>query len=144
LGPLPEGFKPPAHSQTAERVRTNPQGIDFELFERRLAIKDAALCLIDHVIQKGTCTLEALDRFANAVRNARYLFNAEVEGYLRTLSEEALYVQLGKQKWEGLAHDPTNEEFQKSVDAWSNRLMWFTEQPDELRRRFGPFLQIEE
>jgi hypothetical protein len=144
LGPLPEGFKPPARSQSAERVRTNPQGVDFELFDRRLAIKDAAMRLIDHIIQKGTCTWEELDRFANAVRNARYLFNADVEGYLRTLSEEALYVQLGQQKQEGLAHDPTNEEFQKSVDAWGNRLMWFTEQPDEVKRRFDPFLQIQQ
>jgi hypothetical protein len=109
-----------------------------------LAIHDAAMRLIEHVIAKGTCTKEELDRFANAVRNARYLFNADVESYLRMLSAEALYVRLGQQKQEGLAHDPTNEEFQKSVDAWGNRLMWFTEQPDEVRRRFDPFLQVQE
>jgi hypothetical protein len=107
-----------------------------------LAIHDAALRPIEHVVAKGTCAKEELDRFANTVRNARYLFNAEVEGYLRTLSAEALYVRRGQQKQEGLAHDPTSEEFQKSVDAWGSRLMWLTEQPDEVKKRFGPFLQI--
>jgi hypothetical protein len=144
LGRLPQEYTPPSRSQPAERVRSKSQGVNLELFDRRLAIHDAAMRLIEHVVAKGTCTKEELDRFVKSTKDARYLFNAEVEGYLRTLSAEALYVRLGQQKQEGLAHDPTGQEFQKSVDAWGNRLMWFTEQTDEVRRRFDPFLQVRE
>jgi TIR domain len=97
LGPLPKGFKPPARSQSAERVRSNAQHIDLELFDRRLAIHDAAMRLIEHVVAKGTCTKEELDRFANATKNARYLLNADTESYLRKLSHEAFLVRLGQQ-----------------------------------------------
>src|SRR5262249_36109186 len=144
LGPLPEGFKAAARNHSAERIPANAQHMDLGLFDRRLAIQDAAMRLIEHVIQKGTCTKEELDRFANATKNARYLLNADIESYLRKLSHEAFLVRLGQQKQESLAHNPDSEEFQKSVDAWGNRLMWFTEQPDEVRRRFDPFLQVQE
>jgi hypothetical protein len=46
LGPLPEGFKSPARSQSAQRVGSNAQHIDLELFGRRLAIHDATTRLI--------------------------------------------------------------------------------------------------
>jgi hypothetical protein len=43
-----------------------------------------------------------------------------------------------------LAPAPTSEEFQKSVDAWHDRMIWFIEQPNEVKKRFDPFLQIHE
>ena len=143
LGPLPTREASATPNQSAERVRSMPQ-VNFELFDRRLQIHDAAMRLIAHVMAKGTCAQEELDQFLKATKDARFLFNEDIEGYLRTLAAEALYVCLGRERQEGLAHDPRSEEFQKSVDAWGDRLVWFTQQPDEVKKRFDSFLQIRE
>jgi len=144
LGPPPPGYKPPLHVQPPERLPSEPQRVNLELFDRRLAIHDAAMRLIAHVIAKGTCTQEELDRFLRNTKDARFLFNEDVESYLRTLGNEALWVRLGEQKQEGLAYAPKSEEFKRSVDAWRDRLIWFTEQHNEVKKRFDPFLQIRE
>ena len=102
LGPPPLGYKPPLHVQPPERLRTEPRRVDLELFDRRVAIHDAAMRLIAYVVAKGTCTQEVLDKFLKDTKDARFLFNADVESYLRTLSAEALYVRLGQQKQEVL------------------------------------------
>jgi len=130
--------------QPPERLRTKRRRVDLELFDRRVAIYDAAMRLIAYVVAEGTCIQEVLDQFLKDTKDARFMFNADVEGYRRTLSNQAVCVGLGQQKQEGLAYDPKSEEFQKSVDAWGDRLIWFTEQPNEVRKRFDPFLQIRE
>ncbi len=144
LGPPPAGYKPPSHVQPPGRLRAEPQHVSLELFDRRLLIHDEAMRLIAHVIAKGTCTQEELDQFLRNTKDARFLFNEDVESYLRTLGNEALSVRVGQQKQEGLAYAPKSEEFQKSIAAWRDRLIWFTEQLDEVKKRFDPFLQIQE
>jgi hypothetical protein len=107
-----------------------------------MAIHDAAMRFIAYVVAKGDCPQEVLDQFLKDTKDSRYLFKKDVEGYLRTLANEALWVHLGKQKQESLASTPPSKEFQKSVDAWGKRLIRFTEQPNEVRKRFDPFLRI--
>jgi hypothetical protein len=53
------------------------------------------------------------DQFSEDTKDARFLFNLDVESCLRTLRNEALLVRLGQQKQEGLAYAPKSEEFQK-------------------------------
>jgi hypothetical protein len=132
LGPLP----PNAPVSSASR------GVNLELYDRRLPIYNAAMRLIANVVQKGTCTFEQLDQFLKDIKEARFLFNEDIETYLHKLHNEALAIHLGERKREVLA--PTSDEHGKSVDAWRDRLIWFTQQPNEVRKRFDSFLQIQE
>jgi hypothetical protein len=38
---------------------------------------------------------------------------------------------------------PLGERRTKSAEAWADRMVWFTNQLDEIKKRFGPFLKIE-
>jgi len=53
---------------------------------------------------------------------------------------------MGEQKRKALAS--TSDEYRESMEAWSDRMMWFAEQTDkqfsEVKKRFDPFLQIRE
>src|SRR5271166_4456992 len=102
LGPPPLGYKPPSHVQPPERLRTEPRRVDLELYDRRLPIYEAAVRLIEYVVQKGTCSFEELDRFSKAIKEARFLFNEDIESYLRKLYNEAFTLPLGERKREVL------------------------------------------
>jgi hypothetical protein len=118
--------------------------VNHQLYDRRLPIYEAAVRLIDHIVTKGTCTQEELNLFVKNTKQARHLFDQEIESYLQMLSQEALYLLLGEEKQKALA--PTSEGYRESMEARSDRLKWFAKQSDkqfrEVKRRFDPFLQI--
>jgi hypothetical protein len=60
--------------------------VNLQLYDRRLPIYEAAIRLIDHIVTKGTCTQEELNLFAKDTKQARHLFDQEIESYLQTLS----------------------------------------------------------
>jgi hypothetical protein len=140
LGPLPPGHKRPAADQMTASTRSEPQPMNFQLYERRLPIYEAAVRLVDHIVEKGTCTEEELNLFARNTGQARFLFNEEIESYLRKLSGEALYIIIGERKRKML--DPTCDEYRGSMAVGCDRLIWFAEQLTEVKSRFSPFLQI--
>jgi len=83
LGTLPPGYRPPAQVGAATRA------VNFELYDRRLRIYNAARRLIEYVVQKGTCSFEELDRFSKDIQEARFLFNEGIESYLLKLRNQA-------------------------------------------------------
>ena len=134
LGPLP--------SAVEAISAPNPPRVNLQLYEKRFPIYEAAMQLIGYVIQRGTCTFEQHQQFSTDVRQARFLFNEDIETYLQKLRNEGLALYAGEKKREGL--NPSSEEYEKSVAAWHDRLIWFTEQFSEVKKRFDPFLQIQE
>lgn len=115
--------------------------MNLELYDRRLPIYDAAMRLIEYVVQKGTCSFEELNRFSNDTKEARFLFNDEIDSYLRKLHNEALTLPLGERKREVL--DPNSDEHRQSRSVWGDRIIWFNAQVSEVKRRFDPFLKIQ-
>jgi hypothetical protein len=142
LGSLPSGYELFDHSPPVEPVSAPLPRVNLQLYEKRLPIYEAAMRLIAYVVQKGTCTFEQLDRFLKDSREARFLFNEDIESYLQKLHAEALAVIVGEQKREVLAANSNGHE--RSVAAWHDRMIWFSEQFGEVKRRFDPFLQIQE
>jgi hypothetical protein len=144
LGPLPPGYKSSVHSPPGAPVSSVSHDVNLQLYDRRLPIYEAAVRLIYHIVTKGTCTQEELNLFVRDTKQARHLFDHEIESYLQRLSTEALYVLMGEQKRKALA--ATSDEYRESMEAWSERMMWFAEQSDkqfsEVKRRFDPFLRI--
>jgi hypothetical protein len=134
LGPLPSGYNPSGNTAPSSYV-------SLALYEKRLPIYEAAMQLVSYVVQKGTCTFEQLDLFMRGIKEARFLFNEDIETYLHKLHNEALAVIVGEQKREVL--NRSSVEHEKSVTAWHDRMIWFSEQFSEVKRRFDPFLQIQ-
>jgi hypothetical protein len=124
-----------------QQADTNKNQLRFHLFDKRWTVYKATIDLIDVTISKGTVPGDELWKFAVATRGARFLFNQEVQDYLDKLRKEGVAVQIGQH----LIDNPTGrtqEQHRQSVEAWSDRMMWFTQQAAEIERRFAPFLQI--
>jgi hypothetical protein len=60
-----------------QQTETNKNQLRFHLFDRRWAVYEATMALIDVAITKGDIPREELWKFAVATRGARFLFNQE-------------------------------------------------------------------
>lgn len=140
LGTIPESYQP---AEPAQQARLELQRVSLQLYDRRSPVYKAAQRLVDYIITKGACTEEELGKFGAIIQDARHLFNEDIENYLRTLYREATAVWLGKEKQERMAGQHDNEEYRRSLNALCDRLIWFSTQLAEIKRRFDPFLQIQ-
>ena len=111
----------------------------LDLFDRRFPVFEEAMRLAIAIARKGICTDEQLREYAIASKGVRFLFDQQMEDYCRKLYNEAIAVQVGKEKMEGL---PPDNERVTSSEAWNKRVRWFNEQVDEMPIRFAPFLRI--
>ena len=84
-------------------------------------------------------------QFATDTDEARFLFDDDLAGYLETLFKNALRLRpLGLMRQRIFAHPEEAEadKFQAMVEEETALAMWFTEQPEETRARFAPFLRL--
>jgi hypothetical protein len=96
--------------------------------------------LVSIAVTKGDVPDEARREFLIATKGVEFLFNQEVADYCEALAKESVNVRVGEMMLETL---PLGERRTKSAEAWADRMVWFTNQLDEIKKRFGPFLKIE-
>jgi hypothetical protein len=112
-------------------------------YERRISVYNESQQLINYIVATGNCTQEELERFNAVIRNSGpHLFNDDIEDYLRLLYREAVAVSLGNEKKQRLSSGPSNEEYRRTVNALSDRLVWFTHQHAKVKTVFNPFLRL--
>jgi hypothetical protein len=110
----------------------------LDLFEKRFAAFEAALKLASSAVNKGDIPDEVRREFVTATRGVEFLFNRHLQAYCDKLAKEALDVRLGERRLETL---PVGEQRTSVSQAWERRMQWFTEQMEEIPKRFGPFLK---
>ena len=111
----------------------------LDLFDRRFPVFEATMKLVSIAIQKGDIPDEARRAFLIATRGAQFLFDQKLQDYCDVLAKEAISVRVGEQMMDYL---PVGDRRTKSAEAWAERMEWFTEQMDEIPKRFAPFLKI--
>jgi hypothetical protein len=112
----------------------------LDLFDRRFPVFEATMRLAEIVMTKGDISLEQVHRFAFATKGVEFLFNRELRDYCdEQLHKEALAVHMGKQKIDSLSE---GEERDKSTILLHERIVWFSDQRNEIQKRFAPFLKI--
>lgn len=111
----------------------------LDIFDRRYPVFEAALKLVSIAVQKGDVPDEARREFVIATRGAQFLFDQKLQDYCDALAKEAINVRVGEQMMDSL---PLGDRRTKSAEAWAERMKWFTEQVDEIPKRFAPFLKI--
>jgi hypothetical protein len=123
----------------SQQLETAKNKLRLDLFEHRYAAFEAALKLVSITVQKGDIPDEARREFVIATRGVEFLFDRELQDYCDTLAKEALNVRRGERMLETL---PVGEQRTRTAEAWPDRMKWFTEQMEEIPKRFGPFLKI--
>jgi hypothetical protein len=94
---------------------------------------------LDRSAKRGTFPMKRGESFCSQPKGVEFLFNKELADYCDGLAKEAINVRGGEQM---LAVLPVGEHRTKTAEAWAERMMWFTNQLDEIKKQFGPFLKI--
>lgn len=119
---------------------TNRNKLKLDLFERRLALYEAAGNLIGHVITQARPTDEAMFKFLDETRSAAWLFDEDFAKYLESMYSNASILASLLAPGE-LVHEKKETKAQQSEERKRLR-KWFLAQGDELKQRARPFLKI--
>lgn len=131
-----------------QQADTNRNQFRLHLFDRRYAVFEAAIKFVRSVCGKGDITDEEVREFWTATRGTPFLFNKEVQDYCDTLRQRALDVQTLKKMIDGTlgpaAHRKTlDPNHPQNVKRRAELLKWFSNEAEEMSKRFAPFLKIE-
>jgi hypothetical protein len=87
--------------------------------------------------------LQLILKFAADTDEALFSFDVSLAKYLETLFTKALRlhtIELLRERMQ--THPDEAENFQALVNEETSLAIWFTEQPEEIRTRFAPFLRL--
>jgi len=111
--------------------------VSIEVFDRRVPVYRATLVFLRVIIRGTELDLKPIFQFANDTDEALFLFDDELAEYLaelyrRAVQLHAVYAMKGT---------PTGWTPQLSKE-WAASMKWFSEQFEESRRRFAPYLRL--
>lgn len=123
-----------------QQWRTNRNKLKLELFERRFAMYDAAVQLINSILGAGKVEDQPLRSFVTRTRSAAFIVGQPIEAYLnKELYARAVKLQMLEAELQGL----TGEDRIKNVREQSEAKQWLVEQYAVLERLFRRQLMLE-
>jgi hypothetical protein len=120
--------------------RTTQDKLKLDLFDRRLAIYQAAQRYLTGVMTSGRTSNEVEFAMLQETRGAKWLLNADIDGYLRkTLWERATKLNCLQSELEGLG---VGEERSANISETRDIKNWMATQLTVLDEKFAPFLML--
>lgn len=120
--------------------RTAQNKLKFDLFDRRLAVYDAARSMILSVMTSGKAQGEELQKFVIGTRPAKWVLNADIADYLdKDIWRKLTELQMVDTE---LAPLPVGDERAKNVHAQRDIKNWLMAQLTVLDEKFTPFLRL--
>jgi hypothetical protein len=113
---------------------TRTEAISLELYDRRLPIYRIAFQFLSIVQKDYKPGLQEILKFARDTEEALFLFDETIAGYLAELLKKALRLRAVTLSLERGWTDSAGQED-------SQLTMWFSEQVEEIRRKFAPYLR---
>jgi hypothetical protein len=116
----------------------------FDLYDRRLAVFNAAMDLIATVQHMPPEEIhEPLFTFHRAISESYFLFDQDILDYLQLLN--AKYNQFSVlNRWAASPMLPEGDKGQQRIDDALALQLWFGDQFDEARRKFSKYLFLRE
>jgi hypothetical protein len=129
--------------ETAEKqAETARNRLRIDLFERRITVCDALMTLAAIAVAEGDVNPEQRRTCAIATKGAEFLFNEEIDNYCLQLVREAVTLGLEKYRIDQMKNVAAKQNSQAEA-SYSDRLLWFNTQIDEMPKRFAEFLKVE-
>ena len=123
-----------------EQMRTARAKLRLDLFDKRVALYEAAMTFLAHVGTSGTVTHAERVAFFREVRNSRFLFEPTVHERMVTIYQRAGDLLFA----EALQTGPQPDKQQEAIEAkWKTLLPWFATQLDEMPNLFIPYLRVD-
>lgn len=136
-GMLHQHMASPVAWPDAGTSSTGGSGVSLEVFDRRVPVYRATLEFLREVIKGSKLDLEPIFSFARQTDEALFLFDDELSEYLGELYRRAVHLHAVY----ALREAPESRTRELS-DEWSSAMLWFSEQFEESRRRFAPYLRL--
>ena len=105
-------------------------------FDKRISVYTAAMEFVTGIVSNGTCTKESSRTFLVKIREARFLFENDIEKYLLGLHKKAEQLMINRQLQESGAPNPNSQDN-------ATILIWFIEQMTVIPIKFEKFLKVE-
>lgn len=125
------------HWPDAGQERTRGPGVSLEVFDRRVPTYRTTIAFIRNMLNGARHDIQQILRFAADTEEALFLFGDEIADYLAQLYKRALRLH-AVSTLVGNLERRTPE----LVDEEMHTMLWFTEQFEETRKRFAPYLQL--
>jgi hypothetical protein len=137
LAMLPEYLASGAAWPDTRHPRTRGRGVSLELFDRRVPTYRAAIAFIRSMTNGGRRDLQHILRFAAETEEALFLFGDGIAEYLASLYKQGVRLHVVSE----IIHEPARRT-RELVDEEMRLMLWFTEQFEEARKRFAPYLYL--
>lgn len=121
----------------AGAVPTRGMGVSLEVFDRRVPVYRSTLEFLREVIKGSNLDLEPIFKFARETDEALFLFDDHLSDYLRQLYRRAVQLHAVY-----AMSEPPERRTPELSQEWANAMLWFSEQFEESRRRFAPYLRL--
>ncbi|HXG54890.1 MAG TPA: hypothetical protein VNJ03_05875 [Vicinamibacterales bacterium] len=116
---------------------TRGMGVSIEVFDRRVPVYRSTLEFLREVIKGSKLDLEPILKFARETDEALFLFDDRLADYLRELYRRAVQLHAVY-----AMSEPPDRRTPELSQAWADAMLWFSEQFEESRRRFAPYLRL--
>jgi hypothetical protein len=118
------------------RVRNAP-GVSIDVFEKRVPVYRATIKFIRTVLQINDIKLDDMFDFATQTDEALFLFDDSIVAYLALLFKRGLQLRAV-----ALMLKPVERRTPELIQEESDLALWFSQQFEETRKRFVPFLRL--
>ncbi len=129
--------------KTRAKVSNKPpktrESIPFEIYERRNQVYQAAKEIIAHAISSGSMDFEHAFKFAQASESALFLFDDDIDAYLREIYQRAIRLRAVNRH---LEYVPIGEGRNALANEDSALLLWFTDAYEVLRQKMKSYLRF--
>lgn len=121
------------------QYRTSRAKLMHDLYERRVSVLRGVLAFLSAVLRDGTVRAEEIPSLAKAISEHRYLFEPDLANYLEEVQRQAVAAFTKELLFREL---PVGSSRTTLVNQHSELILWMTEQPAEVQRRFERYLKI--
>ena len=140
----------PSLSSTQRKLARLPKqlkrrGVSLAVYERRLPIYKSTIEFVRYVVGDLKPQYPEIIKFGRDTEEALFLFDEQIAQYLRDLSSRAVRLHAVMKMPEGaVTYNRDTGNFQSWIAEEMSLAAWFTEQYDESRRVFSPFLRLDD
>ena len=113
----------------------------LQLYERRAAVLRGALRCLGHITRVGGVRDETIPCWLEATSEREYLLERDLCEYLDEIYNKCLLAHTLRNM---LQDEPVGERRTQLVEEESRIVGWLVTQSAEIRRRFVPYLRVEE
>src|SRR5208283_2344375 len=123
--------------------KLSKENITLAIYDRRIGVYQIARQFVRDVCADLKPELKTILKFAWDTDEALFLFDKDLAEYLEMLFKKALRLRTTASiKDRMLTHPDEAQNYQAIMEEDTQLGLWFTEQPQEIRARFAPFLRL--